>query len=140
FHCRSQQDNKTTDATDIIQCDKLQDYVTYFNNMEEEVVKNYITNAEPYDWLKENIPLFEAPDSAIEQTYYYRWWTYRKHLKKSPEGFVFTEFILPVGHAGKYNTVSCALGHHIYEGRWLNDDKYIDQYITFWLIRDYYSV
>ncbi|MCW9705288.1 MGH1-like glycoside hydrolase domain-containing protein [Fodinibius salsisoli] len=117
----------------------LKEYVSYFNQMEEEGVVNHISNEESYSWLEKNIPLFEAPDSTLEQTYYYRWWTFRKHLKKTPEGFVFTEFIRPVSHAGKYNTVSCALGHHVYEGRWLHDDKFIDEYILFWLIRDQYA-
>ena len=26
----------------------------------------------------------------------------------------------------------CALGHHIYEGRWLHDPKYLNDYIRFW--------
>src|SRR6185503_10789279 len=59
-----------------------------------------------------------------------------KHLKQTPDGFVFDEFITPVNHAGKYNTVSSALGHHIYELRWLNDQKYLDDYINFWLHAD----
>jgi hypothetical protein len=36
-------------------------------------------------------------------------------------------------HAGKYNTISSALGHHIYEGRWLHNPEYINDYINFWL-------
>jgi hypothetical protein len=43
-----------------------------------------------------------------------------------------TEFILPVKHAGIYNTVSCALGHHLAEGRWLRDQKWLDEWVMFW--------
>lgn len=118
----------------VVDKTNLETYVTFFNNMEDEHVKNLVPNAEAYDWLAGNIPLFECPDSILEQTYYYRWWTFRKHLKSTPDGFVFTEFITPVGHDGKYNTISCALGHHIYEGRWLHDPQYIDQYIKFWYL------
>ena len=107
--------------------------VHYFNSIDTETVKNYITNDQAADWLAANVPLFECPDSLLQEIYYYRWWTFRKHLKQTPDGFVFTEFITPVNHAGKYNTVSSALGHHINEGRWLRDPKYIDQYINFWL-------
>jgi hypothetical protein len=82
--------------------------------------------------MRQNIPFFECPDKSFEQTYYFRWWTFRKHLKKTPDGFVFTEFLDKVGHSGKYNTISCALGHHIYEGTWLHDKRYIDQYARFW--------
>lgn len=111
----------------------LSHYVDWFNSLEEETVRNHVPDVAAFDFLSANIPLFECPDSVLEQTYYYRWWTFRKHLKKTPDGFIFTEFILPVGHAGVHNAISCALGHHTYEGRWLREPQYIDEYISFWL-------
>src|SRR6185436_7021230 len=89
----------------IVSKEKLKQYVDYFNSIDTETVKNYVTNDKAYDWLASNIPLFECPDTTIEKIYYYRWWAIRKHLKETPDGFVFTEFITPVNHAGKYNTV-----------------------------------
>ncbi|MEJ5995744.1 glycosyl hydrolase family 65 protein [Pedobacter sp. Du54] len=112
---------------------KLKKYVTFFNSLDTEAVKNYIPNDKAFAWLNENIPMLECPDQVIEQNYYYRWWTFRKHLVKSPDGFIFTEFIEPVKHAGKYNSISCALGHHLYEGRWLKNTIYLKEYINFWL-------
>src|SRR5438067_12789884 len=82
--------------------------------------------------MKRNVPLFECPDPALEEIYYYRWWTYRKHIVQTPTGRVLTEFITPVKHAGAYNTVSCALGHHLAEGRWLRDQSFLDEYVRFW--------
>src|SRR5690625_4502270 len=76
----------------------LRDHVSYFNQMDEEGVVNYISNAESADWMVHNVPLFESPDSTLEQIYYFRWWTFRKHIKQTPAGFVLTEFIRPVGH------------------------------------------
>jgi hypothetical protein len=114
----------------------LLNYVMHFNQQDSEYVKNYIDNAHAYNWLADNIPLFQCPDTTIEQTYYYRWWTFRKHLKQTPDGFIFTEFITPVKHAGRFNALSCAFGHHVYEGRWLRDKQYIDQYIRYWFIKD----
>ena len=114
---------------------KLKKYVNYFNSLDTEAVKNYIPNAAAADWLAVNIPLLECPDQVIEQNYYYRWWTFRKHLVKTPDGFIFTEFIEPVKHAGKYNSISCALGHHLYEGRWLKNTSYLKDYINFWLYK-----
>jgi hypothetical protein len=115
---------------------KLKLYTDYFNSIDTETVVNHVPNAQAYQWLSQNVPLFECPDSVLERTYYYRWWALRKHLKKTPDGYVFTEFITPVGHAGKHNTVSSALGHHIYEGRWLRDQEYMKDYISFWLYVD----
>ena len=112
---------------------KLKSYVSYFNSIDTEAVKNYVPKKDAFDWLSKNIPLFDCPDTALEKIYYYRWWSFRKHLEKTPDGYVFTEFITHMKHAGKYNTISSALGHHIYEGRWLHDPEYINDYINFWL-------
>ncbi len=117
----------------VLSFDKLKTYINSFNKTDTETVKNYITNDHAYEWLAKNVPLFECPDSAIQKIYYYRWWTFRKHLKQTPEGFIFTEFITPVSFTGVYNSSSSALGHQIYEGRWLHDPQYINQYINFWL-------
>lgn len=115
---------------------RLVHYTGYFNAIDTETVKNYIPNDKAAAWLSQNIPLFECPDTTLEKIYYYRWWTLRKHLKQTPDGYVFTEFITPMNHGGKYNTISSALGHHIYEGRWLRDTQYIKQYTRFWLYTD----
>jgi hypothetical protein len=115
---------------------KLKSYVNNFNSLDTETIKNYVPNADAYKWMADNVPLFECPDSAIEKIYYYRWWTFRKHLVKTPDGYVFTEFITNVAWAGEYNTVSSAIGHQVNEGRWLHDPEYIKGYINFWLFDD----
>ena len=47
-----------------------------------------------------------------------------------------TEFLPPVPWAGKWNTISCSAGHHFYEGRWLRDRRYLDDYARFWFSKD----
>lgn len=123
---------KRHDTMFILNAEAFKHYVEYFNTMEPENIVNYVSNEASWEWMKENIPFFECPDKSFEQIYYFRWWTFRKHLKKTPDGFVFSEFLDRVGHSGKYNTISCALGHHIYEGMWLHDKRYIDDYARFW--------
>ena len=120
----------------VLNFSKLRCYVTYFNTLDTEVVKNYVPNSQAFNWLSKNIPLFECPDTILQQMYYYRWWSFRKHLVKTPDGFIFTEFITPVKFAGIYNTISSALGHQVYEGRWLRNPQYINDYISFWLFVD----
>lgn len=107
-------------------------YVANFNAMENEPVVNLIPNAKSWDWIVENAPLFDCPSSRLEEIYYYRWWTYRKHIRDTPKGRILTEFIQPVSHAGEFNSVSCALGHQLAEGRWLRDQKLLDEYTNFW--------
>ena len=123
--------------TSVLSTDDLKSYVGQFNTDDkEEAVINLVPNAQSFEWLSANIPLFDCPDSAIERIYYFRWWSYRKHLKKTPEGHVFTEFITPMNHAGKYNAISSGLGHQINEGRWLHNQQYIKDYINFWFFID----
>src|SRR5262245_43873792 len=112
-------------------------HVERFNSMEDENVTNFVSNANSWTWLQSNIPLFECPDREVEEMYYFRWWSFRKHLVQTTNGFVITEFLTPVRHAGSFNTISCAAGFHIAEGRWLRDQKYLDDYIRFWLRGDH---
>ena len=110
---------------------KLKTYVEQFNAEDEELYSN-INNNEAYNFLKQNIPLFECPDINFERTYYFRWWTYRKHIKNTEDGYVITEFLPDVYWSGKHNTISCAAAHHYYEGRWLHNFTYLDDYSYFW--------
>ena len=113
---------------------KLRRYVDEFNNEDEELYCEDIDNAAAFDYLAGNIPLLDCPDKDLERTYYYRWWTLRKHWKATPHGHILTEFMPKVGWAGPYNSISCALGHHLREARWLRDEEgWLWEYIRFWL-------
>lgn len=120
----------------VLDAEDFKSTLDYFNSMEPENIVNYVPNDKSWSWLRENVPFFECPDKSFERIYYFRWWTFRKHLKKTPNGFVFTEFLDKVGHSGQYNTISCALGHHICEGSWLHDNRLIDEYVRFWYVGD----
>jgi hypothetical protein len=120
-------------AAPLLNGDSFRHYVEEFNRAYPEEVVNYVPDAQAWDWLKDNVPLFTCPDREIEQLYYYRWWAYRKHIKETPAGFLITEFLKPVSHASEYNALSCALGHHIAEGRWLRDPRFVDGDVHFWL-------
>ena len=115
--------------------DKLKYYVDRFNENDEELYKNTIDNAHAYAWMEQEIPALDCPDEDIERTYYFRYWTYRKHIKKTVEdGYIITEFLPKVPWSGKHNAINAAAGHHIFEGRWLkNGGKYLGDYISFFL-------
>jgi len=111
-------------------------YVEQFNQEDQaagQLLRLSIPNGVAWSFLEQNIPWFDCPDKQIEETYYYRWWCYRKHLTHTPDGWVVTEFLPPVPWAGSFNTISCAAGHHLYEGRWLRDPQYMNDYAEFWL-------
>ena len=109
-------------------------YVPEFNRYDEELYTNAIPNSAAEAFLRENAPSFTCPDKDVERTYHFRWWTYRKHIKKSSDGgWVVTEFLPPVPWAGPENTINCAVGHHVREGRWLKDSSVTWEYLKFML-------
>jgi hypothetical protein len=116
----------------VLKSGNFKHYVDYFNNMEDENIKQAIPNDSAWQWMQKNIPLFECPQQNFEEIFYYRWWTLRKHIKKTEKGFAFTEFLIQRSYADKYNLISSALGHHIYESRWLHDKRYMDDDIHVW--------
>ena len=116
----------------VLKADAFQHYVADFNKNDHELYQGAIANTAAWNFLKGNIPLLDCPDQDIETTYYFRWWTYRKHIRQTPAGYIVDEFLPNVSWAGKYNSINCAAGHHIYEGRWLRDPKFINDYTAFW--------
>lgn len=114
--------------------EKLRAYVEAFNAGDEELYQQEIPNADAFAYLAQNAPLLDCPDKELETTYYFRWWTLRKHWKQTPHGHVMTEFLPPVGWAGPFNTINCPVGHHLTEARWLADaPRRLWEYICFWL-------
>ena len=117
----------------ILGTSELESYVEKFNKSDNELYPQHIPNENAFEFLSENIPLIDLPNKDLEETYYFRWWTFRKHIKSTEDGFVITEFLPEVSWSMKHNTINCPAGHHIYEGRWLKESKYISEYIDFWL-------
>jgi len=118
-------------AGGVLSTELLKKHVERFNADDKELYSN-IPNAKAFEFLAPNVPLFECPDEDIVRTYYYRWWSYRKHVKKTADGYVITEFLPKVPWSRKHNTICCPAAHHFYEGRWLRDPKYLNDYAIFW--------
>jgi len=89
---------------------------------------------EDTQWYLNNIPFFECSDKQIEEVYYYRWKLYKAHVRNVGEeyGYVITEFINDVSwDIDPYCSINCGTAHHIYEGRWLKNNRYLDGYIDY---------
>ena len=86
-------------------------------------------------WYEANIPFLDVPDTQIEDVYYYRWRTWKEHLRYTDpaDGWISTEFLDCCGYAAPYQAINAAAGFHIAEGRWVRDQAYTDDYIRFWL-------
>jgi len=130
--------NVTTSSADndranaVLKYDDYAGYAEHFNTMEDENIVTDIPNSRSSEWMSRNIPLFDCPDKQMEEMYYYRWWTLRKHIKRTPVGYGMTEFLVQRSYADRYNLIACAIGHHIMETRWLRDTTYLHQILNTW--------
>ena len=86
-------------------------------------------------WFKDTIPFFDSPDANINGVYYYRWDSYREHLRATPTGYVSTEFASAdvSWQQAPYGPINDSAGYQIYEGRWLRDNQYLNDFENFWL-------
>ncbi len=108
-------------------------YITDFNTKDFSPYGWYYTNDSVWSFMKDNVPFFECPDKNLERTYYFRWWTYRKHLQSTEDGWIITEFANPKPWGGKHGAINCPAGHQVYEGRWLRNPQYVKDYLEFYL-------
>lgn len=126
----------------VLRYKDFQHYADYFNTMEDEYPvpgqdtveqgQPAIPNAQAWEWMQQNVPLFECSDHSIEEIYWFRYWSLRKHIELTPVGYAMTEFLLQRNYADKYKLISSGVGHHIMESRWLRDPKYLDQIMNTW--------
>ena len=116
----------------VLRYDDFAHYAEHFNTMEDENIVTTIPNAQSSAWMEKNIPLFDCPQENFKEMYYYRWWTLRKHIKRTPVGYGMTEFLVDRSYADRYNLIACAIGHHVMESRWLRDTTYLHQILRTW--------
>lgn len=86
----------------------------------------------PWNWFAKNIPLLDTPDQELDEIYYFRWYAFQKHIVKTPDGYLISEFLDDVPWSGKFNMIDTAAEHQIREARWLRDPEYADNYTRFW--------
>ncbi len=130
--------NFTTSSQDVdgtaalLHYDDYKHYVDYFNTMEPEGIQQAIPNSDAWQWMTQNVPLFECSQQDFEELWYFRWWTLRKHIKTTPVGYAMTEFLVNRSYADKYNLIASGVGHHIHESRWLRNPFWLDQAMNVW--------
>ena len=116
----------------FLRYDDYKHYVDYFNTMEDENIVQAIPNAKAWEWMTQNVPLFDCPNRDFEEMWYYRWWTLRKHIEQTPVGYAMTEFLVNRNYADQWKLIASGVGHHIHESRWLRDSTYLDQIVNTW--------
>ena len=110
-------------------------YFDIFNENDQEDVIQHVPNASATAFLWENAPRLYCPNQTIEETFAFRTWTLRKHIKKTEDGFVLSEFLVdkPLSWAGKHNTINAPLTHHLNEYRWMKNADDLMDYIRFFI-------
>ena len=108
-------------------------YVAEFNAQDHEAGRKPDSQRRGWEWIAANVPLFDCPDRAVRANLLLPLVDVpQAHPPDARTACVLTEFLTPVGHAGPHNTISCAFGHHLAEGRWLRDQRLLDEYTRFW--------
>lgn len=104
-------------------------------NAQQTLAKQTFLVNRDFEWFAQNIPFFDCPDEEITKTYYYRWELVTRHLVygNANTGYAVTEFANRPFWSGAYGTIACPSGHQIYEMRWLQDPRFVRDYVRFWL-------
>ena len=107
-------------------------YTTQFAADEKEATGNVPADAWP--WMAANIPLFEASNKQFEQTYYFRWYAFSKHVVEARPGFIITEWMpKPERPDGFFGALPDAAPFHLGEARWLRNPRIAAEYARLWL-------
>ena len=128
--CTAQGRTKAEDFTVLHPAD-YRHYVSQFAADEREATGKQPADAWP--WMQANIPLFDSADKQFEETYYFRWYAWQKHLVDTPHGFVITEWLpKPEQPDGFYGALPDAAPFHLGDARWLRNPRIAEDYARMW--------
>jgi hypothetical protein len=111
-------------------------YVRLFHTQELEATGKLYEGEDGEDswiWMQHKIPWFDTSDKHFEEMYYFRWYAWKKHLVKTPRGYIITEWLpKPDAAGGSYGALSDAAPFHIAEARWLRDSSIAEDDARYW--------
>lgn len=118
----------------VLKPEEFHHYTLQFVREEKEATGK--DAADPWPWMMANVPWFESSDPSFQEIYYFRWYSFQKHIVATPRGDVISEFIPRMKWAGYGNTVGVAVPHQLREARWLRDSSLAESDARFWLSPD----
>jgi hypothetical protein len=124
------QSNTTDQTFTVLHPDDYHHYVTQFATDEREATDQQ--PADEWPWLAANIPLFNSSNKQFEEMYYFRWYSFQKHIEQTADyGYLITEWLhrpdLPLN-----GVLPDAAPFHLGEARWLRNPKIAEEYARFW--------
>jgi hypothetical protein len=112
-------------------------YVDTFHAQEREATGKVYegeSGEDSWAWMQREIPWFDASDKSFEEMYYFRWYAWKKHLVKTPKGYVITEWLpKPEMQDGSLGALPDAAGFHIGEAQWLREKAIAEDDARYWL-------
>ena len=114
----------------VLHAGDYQHYVNQFAADEREA-----TGQQPDDewpWIAADVPLFDSSNKQFEEMYYFRWYSFEKHIEQTADyGFLITEWLhrpdLP-----QNGVLPDAAPFHLGEARWLRNPKIAEDDARYW--------
>lgn len=117
--------------TGLLKPESFHHYIETFREQEQKVTGQQGIDSWP--WMLEQIPWFEASDKHVEETYYFRWYAWQKHLVRSKSGWIITEWLpKPEAADGYFGALPDAAPFHVAEARWLHDPSIAEDDLRYW--------
>jgi hypothetical protein len=111
-------------------------YIDTFHQQEREATGELYEgegSEDTWTWMQHEVPWFDASDKRFEETYYFRWYAWKKHLVRTPQGYLITEWLpKPEFTDGSYGALPDAAPFHIAEARWLRDPAIAEDDARYW--------
>jgi hypothetical protein len=111
-------------------------YIDTFRDQEREATGKLYEGEggeDTWDWMQREIPWFDSSDKRFEEMYYFRWYAWKKHLVKTPHGYIITEWLpKPEMTDGSYGALPDAAPFHIAEARWLREPAIAEDDARYW--------
>lgn len=127
-------ESKAPRSAFVLRPGQYRHYFEVFRKQEKEATGQ--DAPDPWMWMQANIPWFESSDSNFQEIYYFRWYSFQKHIVSTPRGDVLSEFLPKMKWAGYGNTVAVAAPHQLREARWLRDSSLAKSDARFWFSAD----
>jgi hypothetical protein len=114
----------------VLQPADYQHYVAQFAADEREATGQQ--PADEWPWIAANIPFFNSSNKQFEEMYYFRWYSFQKHVEQTANyGFLITEWLhrpdLP-----QNGVLPDAAPFHLGEARWLRDPRIASDDARYW--------
>jgi hypothetical protein len=114
----------------VLHPDDYRHYVNQFAADEREATGQQ--PADEWPWIAATVPLFDSSNKQFEEMYYFRWYSFEKHVEETPDyGYLITEWLhrpdLP-----QNGVLPDAAPFHLGEARWLRNRKIAEDYARYW--------